>query len=178
MYRVFSEEEQSVIMDWIESLGCNSYDCVEPLPDEPGDDPAAKMAELIVDRASQAKTAHAGITLTTQGGEHKALAELFDQPTELMGALVVSGWVCPGEPQRSFFLTRILRNDGPMDGVFTADEIATVEAWIQAGAEMPRDLDRLLARKIEELSPSEARARKLGRDFARERPMIGMGSVH
>ncbi len=178
MYRVFSEDEQSVIMDWIESLGCNSYECADPLPDEPGDDPAAKMAEMIVNRASQAKTAHAGITLTTQSGEHKALAELFDQPAELMGALVVSGWVCPGESTRSFFLTRILQNGGPMDGVLTADEIATVEAWIQAGAEMPRDLGGLMAKKIEDLSPSEAAALKLGQDFARERPMIGMGSVH
>jgi hypothetical protein len=177
MYRVFSEEEQSVILDWIDSLG-NAYDCIEPLPDRPADDPATKMAEIIVNHASQARTAHAGITLTTQTGEHKALAELFDQPAELMGALVVSGWVSPGEPERSFFLTRILQNDGPMDGILAADEIATVTAWIQAGAEMPQDLDRLMARKIEALSPSEAAELKSGQDFARERPMIGMGSVH
>jgi hypothetical protein len=178
MYRVFSEEEQSVIMDWIESLEGNAYECLEPLPDETGDDPAARMAEIIVDRASQAQTAHAGITLTTQGGEHRLLAELFDNPGELMGALTVSGWVSPREPERSFFLTRILQNGGPMDAVFTPDEIATVTAWIRAGAEMPHDLDRLMARRITALSPSEAATVKAGQDCARERPMIGMGSVH
>jgi hypothetical protein len=178
MYRVFSEEEQSVIMDWIESLQGNAYECLEPLPDRPGDDPATKIAEIIVNHASQAQTAHAGITLTTTSGEHRALTELFDQPAELMGALVVSGWVCPGEPERSFFLTRILQNNGPMDGIFTADEIATVEAWIRAGAEMPHDLDRLMAARMEALLPPQAAALKLAQDFVRERPMIGMGSVH
>jgi Iron-containing redox enzyme len=178
MYRVFSEEEQSMIMDWIESLKGHAYECLEPLPETPGDDPAAKMAELIVNHASDAKTAHAGITLTTQSGEHKALAELFDNPAELMGALVVSGWVSPGEPDRSFFMTRILQNDGPMDGIFTADEVATVKAWIQAGAETPHDLDRLMGRRMEDLPPEESAARTAAQDFVRQRPMIGMGSVH
>jgi hypothetical protein len=178
MYRVFSEDEQSVVLDWIESLGGNAYECIDPLPDEPGDDPAAKMADIISTHASEAKAAHAGIMLMTKNGEHKALVDLFDNPAELMGALVASGWVSPGEPMRSFFLTRILQNDGPMAGVFKEVEIATVTAWIQAGAEMPRELERLMARRLEELPPSEAAKVKAGQDFARARPMIGMGSVH
>jgi hypothetical protein len=75
-------------------------------------------------------------------------------------------------------MTRILQNDGPMDGIFTADEVATVKAWIQAGAETPHDLDRLMGRRMEDLPPEESAARTAAQDFVRQRPMIGMGSVH
>ncbi len=67
MYRVFSEKEQAVVLDWIESVDGDAYECIEPLPDAPGSDPAAEMMKLIARHASQAKTAHGGITLTTQG---------------------------------------------------------------------------------------------------------------
>ncbi|WP_168880241.1 iron-containing redox enzyme family protein [Rhizobium sp. P28RR-XV] len=92
MYRVFSDKEQAVVLDWIESADGDAYDCIEPLPPDTDTDPAVEMEELISKYASQAQFAHASIKLTTQAGEQKPLATLFDRPAELMGALVASGW--------------------------------------------------------------------------------------
>lgn len=165
MYRVFSDEEQAVVLDWIESVDGDAYDCIEPLPSEPVGDPAAEMAKLIAHYASQAKTAHAGIILTTQGGEQRPLVTLFDQPQELMGALIASGWVIPGEPQRSFFLDRILKNGGPMQPFFSESEVTIVSDWIKAGAKISSE------RGLRLVEDSQ-------RELAAKRRFIGMGSVH
>ena len=145
MYRVFSDKEQAVVLDWIELVDGDAYECIAALPDSPGGDPATEVMNLIARHAGQAMTAHGGITLTTRSGKQRPLASLFDQPSELMGALVASGWVSPGQPQRSFFLTRILQAGGPMQGIFSSAEITAVSDWIQAGAEMPSERSLMMA---------------------------------
>jgi hypothetical protein len=174
MYRVFSEAEQEVVLDWIESLEEAPYECIEPLPDTPAGDLPAKMAQVIVSHAAVAKLVHGGIVLTTMDGQQRPLAELFDTPAQLTGALKVCGWVVAGNPNRSFFLTRILQNGGPMENVLPDADVATVREWIRAGAELPTGGIPL---------PSEAAGaddglRKAQSDFAAAREFIGMGAVH
>lgn len=138
MYKIFTEEEKNVILDWIESLRDHEADCVDPLPDQPQPGTAAaKMAALIASMANRAKGAHDGINLTDRSGHVMPLAQFFDNPPELMAALVNCGWIVPGKPGRSFFLSRIATNGGPMDGVFSAPEIEIITAWIADGAKLP-----------------------------------------
>lgn len=180
MYRVFTEREQAVVLDWIESVHGDAYECIEPLPDTPGDDPAAAMMQLIARYAGQAKMAHDGIVLSTEAGERKPLAQMFDRPSELMGALIASGWVVAGHPERSLFLTRIVQGGGPMEGVFGAEEIATVRAWIEAGAQKSSEkaLFALKAFEPMAIAPVAKRQERERQQFAAKRPQIGMGSVH
>ncbi len=96
-----------------------------------------------------------------------------------MGALVASGWVSPGQPLRSFFLTRILQNGGPMHGVFSEAEVTVVSDWIQAGAKISGERSLVFAADAELVAAdTDAARKKAQREFAAKRPLIGMGSVH
>lgn len=173
MYRVFSEEEKNVILDWLESLSAKPQPCIEPLPDNPTGQPWPEaMAQLIANYARVAKRAHDKLTLPDAQGHPVAMVDLFDDPAELMQALVRGGWVVPGEPERSMFLTRIMGNSGPMDGVFAADDVETIMQWIAAGAALPTPAVPLLL--LDGRGVTDDRAPTL----LDSRPFIGQGAVH
>ncbi len=136
MYRVFADDEIAIILDWIESLSMTPH-CVDPIaPNPAGGGAGEQMRHLIDELALRAAQAHDGIVLETGEGS-VPLATLFEHPLRLMAALAANGWVVPGSPARSMFFSRVLSNGGPMDGVLTSGQRATVEAWIRDGAPVP-----------------------------------------
>ncbi len=173
MYQVFTEEETNIILDWLESLSAKSQPCIEPLPDNPPGQPwPEKMAQLIANYARIAKRAHDNLVLPDTKGHSVALVDLLDDPAGMMRALVRGGWVVPGEPERSAFLTRIIENGGPMEGVFASEDVETVKQWIQSGAEPPTPTQTLLA------IDSKGTIGDEGHTLLERRPFIGQGAVH
>jgi len=173
MYRVFTEEEKDIILDWLESLSAKPEPCIEPIPDNPAGQPwPEKMTQLIANFARVARRAHDKLTLPDAQGRAVALVDLFDDPAEMMQALVRGGWVVPGEPERSMFLTRIMENGGPMEGVFAADDVETVRQWILAGAALPKSTGTLLALDSRGVTDGPALT------LLDKRPFIGQGGVH
>lgn len=65
---------------------------------------------------------------------------LFDRPAEMLDALVASGQVVPGHPDRSPFLKH-LTFGGPMYQVFTPDEVRVFEDWIRSAGPRGRTGD-------------------------------------
>jgi photosystem II stability/assembly factor-like uncharacterized protein len=173
MYRVFTDEDKDIILDWIESLSPRQEQCIDPIEDPSGTEPSpTKMARLIADFAGQARRAHDGLTLPNEQCQPTPLVDYLTDPAALMASLVRSGFVIPGAPDRSMFLTRILENGGPMEGVFDADGVNTVRQWIAEGARPPSGSDE---------HPSAALASGSAREpltLADLRPFIGQGSVH
>lgn len=178
MYRVFSEAEQVIVLDWIESLNGQIYPCLEPMAELPAPaDPVQAMIAVIERHAAEAKMAHGGITLTTADGQAKPLRDLFDTPLVLMGALVASGWVSRGTPSKSFFLTRILRNGGPMEDKFSLAECAVVEEWIKQGASTERADAAVMATMMAAHHERTTQTRE-NELFLEARRSLGMGAVH
>lgn len=184
MYNVFEEHEVAVILDWLESLTA-SPGCVEPVEDAPpSSDTGVLVKQVIEALAPRAGNAHAGITLVV-GAEAVPLADLVGRPEVLMAAMVSNGWVVPGAPLRSMFLTRIASNGGPMDGVLNDQQRAAFEAWVSAGAPAPTSNGApgvfALARRV---APGEQVAETFAAEAADvselhwRRPFIGQGGVH
>lgn len=180
MYNVFDEDDIAVILDWVESLSAQPA-CVDAIDDDAApSDGAAAMAQLVESLAPRARGAHRGIMLTVDGAT-VPLAELVDRPAVLMAALVSNGWVVPGSPGRSMFLSRIASNGGPMDGVLSDAERNVVKEWIAAGAPAPA----ATFAAIPAAAPAELRAEgdelELDADMSQlhwKRPFIGQGGVH
>lgn len=169
MYEIFTEEELDVILDWIESLrdGMPSH-CVDPDDDGAPSGWPEKMVEVIQKYSSTGQAVHQGIQLPDENGQLVPLASLLSQPPLIMAALTRGGWVVPGDPNRSMFLTRILTNGGPMDGVMSAQEVNIVTSWIRDGAKLP-DAEKLMKSMLVHTKISR---------LALDRPLIGMGAVH
>lgn len=173
MYRVFTDEEKEVVLDWIESISAKQEPCIDPLPDTPSERPwPEKMAELIVNYGRVGRRAHEKLTLPNDSGQPRDFVDYFDDPVEMMKGLVRGGWVIPGEPDRSMFLTRVLENAGPMDGVFDTDGVETVRQWILDGAQLPSTDPVKQSSGLESLPKENVSA------FLERRSFIGQGSVH
>ena len=56
-----------------------------------------------------------------------------------MQGLILGGWVVPGDVELSMFLQRIVLNGGPMDGVFSQEEVHLLTEWISNGAKIERE---------------------------------------
>ncbi|WP_240348061.1 iron-containing redox enzyme family protein [Methylomonas sp. EFPC1] len=173
MHRVFTDEEKNIILDWLESLSAKPQQCLEPIPENPVDQPwPEKMAQLIANYARVAKRAHDKLILPDDQGRPIALVDVLDDSAEMMRSLVRGGWVVPGEPERSIFLTRIMENGGPMEGVFATEDVETVRQWIIAGALPPGLTGTLLALDSKGLKDDGVLS------LLDKRPFIGQGSVH
>jgi len=173
MYRVFTEEEKDIILDWLESLSEKRETCIDPIEDSPGGPPwPEKMADLIANYARVARRAHDKLTLPDAQGRSVALVDFLDDPVEMMKALVRGGWVIPGDLDRSMFLTRIMENGGPMEGVFAAADVETVRQWIQSGAALPESLGEPVALDSKGITGDGALT------LLDKRPFIGQGAVH
>ena len=179
MYKVFTERDKSIVLDWIESLRMTNRPCIDPLPDTPSptDLPEA-VVQIIAEHAGEAMTAHGGITFTGPDGHTVQLAEMFQQPVEVMRGLLNNGWIIPGEENRSMFFTRIINNGGPMDRVLNDTEKETIRSWIAAGAQLPADRHERVAAAQPGLDATATSRSAQPRAAISRRQQIGMGAVH
>jgi hypothetical protein len=88
--------------------------------------PAEQVVTMIRGRAPKARLNHGTRRL---GG--KLLNDLFADPAALMSALVSSGRIVPGDPERSSFF-ELVGPDGPMYRVFSDAEIAVWRDWTRS----------------------------------------------
>ena len=149
MYKIFSPSERQIVLDWIETLKSPStYPCVEPTPPPNGTlDPADALAALIKLYAARASRGHSGIALIEPGNNSPTdLPTLFGAPARLMAALVYSGWVVPGSPRRSGLMVFLKSEASPMRNVLSNVDIATVQRWIEAGAQQAGQIDAAVRR--------------------------------
>ncbi len=186
MYRVFTKNDIDIILDWVESLDGISEECIEPLPNLPNPNPdtlAGKVAKIIEDFSVIGRRGHDELTLPNAKGEPKPLADFFDDPYECMRAMIRGGWIIPGSPERSMFLTRILQNGGPMEGIFGAETVSILKDWIKNGAETEIKKQKTFKKGSNKILDTEVFAVKSTdiselEKFASMRPFIGQGSVH
>lgn len=184
MFGVFSPTEQEVCRDWVRSL----VPAPTPVAPVPSSDPGAEMIRLVDElRARQEGVpAHAAMVLSgpdpadpTALVEHPVSWWFAQSATSLLSALRTSanGWLVPGDPERSRFVTELVRGEHAMaralaepagDGGRRAD---VAIAWISAGCPLPGD-ELAAVRPLTLLSPAErARAHPTG-------AIHGTGSVH
>ena len=178
MYKIFTEEEHDILLDWIESLqpasGPHPPIIVDPLK------AAVAMRLLIEQLAPQAKVepSHQRLTFPDESGNPVELIQWFDNPLGLMAALKrPPNWIIPGNAEQSLLFSQFT---GPMS-ILGADVIQTVREWIDSGAELPpEDLDlphiQPFVRLDGEIKTSTLEFWK--QEFVRNRPFIGMGTVH
>jgi len=181
MYKIFTEEEKDVILDWIESLQPSVSPPNLPTPVDPLQ-AAVAMKSLIEQLAPRAKEepSHFGNLFPDESGNPIDLTEWFDNPRGLMAALKRQpNWVIPGNAAESFLFMQFI---GPMS-ILGNDVIKVVREWIDSGATLPPveeihpHLESFVALDMNgSLSISKNALRK--REFALKRPFIGMGSVH
>ncbi|HEX7720870.1 MAG TPA: iron-containing redox enzyme family protein [Pyrinomonadaceae bacterium] len=189
MYKVFTEREKGIILDWIESL---RDDVVEPAPPT-SDDFGAQMAELIRLKGSSGASTnshHGRILLPDSNGRTKPITEWFSDPQGLMQALIRGGWVVPANLNDSLFLL-LIEDGGPMSVFFNAAQVELVKSWIAHGARLPGDIGApgddqaspVVSAPVTD--PSETFVEQLLNSsvitepgFAQRKKLIGMGSVH
>ena len=86
--------------------------------------------------APRARRAHDELVLPDASGTPVSLKSLFDSPRDLMAALIRGGWIIPGEPDRSMFLSAII-GTGPMMEVLSQADVDLLTDWVTAGAQIP-----------------------------------------
>ena len=182
MYKVFTEEEKAVIIDWIESLRADGAHVARPEPVLAVADPAHEVLALLSRRAAEAVHigAHENANLEHDGTSGNVLRWLQQGPRALMQALAETpSMVKPGDPDRSPFI-ELISPSGAMAQVFSDAEVAVLRAWIQQGARIPDD------DATETAAPEDAVDNRLTprstvereRVSSKKRWKIGMGSVH
>jgi len=145
MYKVFTDEELKLWADWCRSLG-QPKPPPPPRPDHYGD--MVKLTNALRWRQDGAQGHR--IELLRRPGSEEAfpVSWWFEQPTrDFLEALAwpENGWVTPGEPDASPFVTERLVTSQPMGKAFgdpvphlggrTGKEVAI--AWIEAGCPVP-----------------------------------------
>jgi L-Lysine epsilon oxidase N-terminal/L-lysine epsilon oxidase C-terminal domain/Iron-containing redox enzyme len=145
MYRVFTEEELELWADWCRSLG-------QPEPPKPPKrDHYAEMVRVVeMLRNRQTGSAmHHVMTLRKPGTkEEHSVAWWFEQPSrDLVEALAWpdNGWVVPGDPDASLFVTERLSSANPMGEAFESPVPGVVEAGKNG---KPADRKDLTARQV------------------------------
>ncbi len=175
MYKVFTEAEQDVILDWIESLSESS----EPPPPS---DIGSQMREVLrkyQPLASQVG-AHDGFHLPDDAG--KSVQQWFvDGPLEeMMNAFAQSPFIKPGSVQESTFFSEVLVD--LMPGAIAPDDVEIIKNWVENNCPQPTAAppDTLSPQTLEVLT----RTVDAIRDGIVEAPprvkrlFTGMGNVH
>lgn len=197
MYKIFTEAELGIILDWVESMR-------EPTtPSEPPPATAQEAAQKLLgairrrQTAASAQARHADYMV-----DGRSLKDLFVAPLALMKAFAADpSWVRPGDSNAS----RLYREFAAGEMAFLRDEAKLVKQWIDLGAVAP-DVEEPLAAAagvqvlgivepaaagaipaaLEDrldgavptaaaVAPSRVSPR---RDFSLKRTLIGTGSVH
>jgi len=185
MYRVFSEDELQLWAEYTRSLAAPPAPQPQPGPSPgplPQTDPARAMAQVIdLLRPQQSGTAgHQHEQLNDADGTAHPVAWWFTQPTRaFMEALAnpANGWITPGNPDGSRFITELVDANSTMgwafvqpapDGSGTCRDV--VHGWIAAGCPLP-PATQFIA-KLRMNSPQAVwDSHPTGR-------LVGMGTVH
>jgi hypothetical protein len=210
MYKVFSDDEIELWRRWVVWLGSQAQPQPSPAPPTPAPAPggqtiAEQMAALIAALKDDqlGTSAHKRYTLKgpDPGNPSQQLTQpvawWLDQPIpNFMQALADpgNGWITPGNPSQSKFLTQLVNGDNAMGKDFdqkvpgsqkTWSEIAT--EWIQQGCPIPtapKPAKRALSAVIP-FAPKSERAFRLGpyatpaeRAKHPRGTAMGMGTVH
>ena len=96
----------------------------------------ADVIKMIQRLAPRARRAHDDLVLPDASGTPVSLKSLFDSPRDLMAALIRGGWIIPGEPDRSMFLSAII-GTGPMMDTLSQADVDLLSDWVTAGAPIP-----------------------------------------
>jgi hypothetical protein len=182
MYKVFTPEDQDVILDWLEALRPS-----QP-PPPPTDDPGQKMKELLENRQAEAAVvpAHRRFTLPDTAGSSKTVQDWFrESPEAVMEALARSEFIIKGAPDQSTFFTEVLVQ--LMPAVFSPNEVVVMRNWVAKGCPPPGGappgppfalarVAAVVAAAARGEAPAAAVARHI--PFALRRHLIGAGSVH
>jgi hypothetical protein len=146
MFRVFTDEEIRIWEGWTRSLA-------EGGPDRPEDDVVQLVVRMIdtLRPRQQGNPGHAANQLTGDtpaGVLSQPVGRWFDEPTPVLLAALAdpaNGWIVPGEPAASRFVTELASGDHPMARVL--GQVATGTAhktwrsiaidWIAAGCPLP-----------------------------------------
>jgi L-Lysine epsilon oxidase N-terminal/L-lysine epsilon oxidase C-terminal domain/Iron-containing redox enzyme len=147
MFRVFTDDEIRHWEDWTRSLAYTTT------PSGPETDVAILMARMVDTLRSrqQGTPGHAANHLTgaaPEGTLTEPVSRWFDRPTPILLAALAdprNGWIAPGDPKASRFITELATGDHPMARVL--GEVATGTAhktwrsiaidWIAAGCPLP-----------------------------------------
>ena len=154
MYDVFTDTEIEIWRDWIRSLDDNGRD---PVNVSPADAMVLLLGHL---RARQTGAeAHKIQTLAApDGGQHLSITDWFNRPDrEFLAALAdpENGWIVPGEPGASPFLTERLSDRNPMGQAFD-DIVADTGGTERTGYRSRLDYVRLpiaVARTVDHAAP-------------------------
>ena len=195
MYKIFTEEEKTIILDWIESLRKRD----EPDQPEPGPSPqeaATKILTLISSHAAVAGNVRRHGQFQIAG---RSLKDWFSDPRGLMAAFASSpDWVVPGNSAASRLYTEFATGLMRFMGSTRAEDI---RRWIDTGAVLvdPNTVPlegaiSLAAVSLRQHSATFTETAEtavaaapvavaspeplIRRDFAAKRKLIGMGSVH
>jgi hypothetical protein len=196
MYKIFTEDEKAVILDWIESLQ-KREEPVEPIPAPSPQEAAAKILRFIRDNAERAGAQQRHAQYQVKG---RSLKDWFTDPEGLMAAFAASPeWVVPHNSAASRLYQEFAT--GRMSGIFDSVVTEDLRQWIDTGAELvtsdtvpengatpaaavplrrhpavrPFAMEVLPATITVAVAPAVTLARS---DFATKRKLIGMGSVH
>ena len=211
MYKVFSDDEIETWRRWVTWLPNKTQPQPQPQPPAPAppSPPTQGVAQLMGALISALKddqlgaSAHKRYTLKgpdpSNAGQQvtQPVAWWFDQPvTSFMQALAdpSNGWITPGNPSQSRFLTQLVSGDNAMANTFnqqapgmtkTWKDIAT--DWIRQGCPIPPaakpESFALLA--IFPFAPKSRKAFRLGAYASPSQrakhprgTILGMGTVH
>jgi hypothetical protein len=156
MYKIFTEEEKSVILDWMESLRQAAGPGPEPGPVSP-EQWATRVLKFIQDNANAASgvARHDNYQLPDINGQARPLRSWFSDPPGLMAALVRNHWVIPHNSAQSRFYQEF--STGQMS--FMGPQVAEmIRQWIESGAVLPTGAPSALATSQVGVSPPQALA--------------------
>ena len=91
-----------------------------------------RVESLIAGKSEFARFNHN--TKTIKG---ELLNDLFLDPARLARALQDGGYITPGDPEHSFFFTKLTTYQGPMYKVFTEEELELMKEWTRSLAIKP-----------------------------------------
>jgi photosystem II stability/assembly factor-like uncharacterized protein len=174
MYKVFTDEEKNTMLDWLESISFDTQSCIETIE---GSAPTIDNVISIIERlAPMAKRAHDQLTLPDEQGVSQPFISFLDSPKLLLLALIRGGWIIPGSSDRSMFINRVLLNDGPMQGVFSDEEVKCFIDWTDQGAVIPESFltskAGISTLKMNVVVGDETTP------YVKSRAFIGQGAVH
>ena len=167
MYRVFTDDEVQLWADYTNSLAAPAPPGPGPTPPGPAPTPpppptpssdAARGMAAVIDllRPQQlGEPQHQTSALAAPDGSEHPVGWWFTQPTrDFMAALAnpANGWIVPGDPKASRFVTQLIQPNNAMGYAFEQTVAAASDAtcyelavaWIAAGCPLPPEMPHAL----------------------------------
>lgn len=171
MYKVFTDEDQDVLLDWIESLRSST-------PNGPRTgNVGLRMKQVLAKYRSRAaaESHHEDHTLPGEDGTERTVKEWFsERPEDIMRALERSKYIEKGSADNSSFFTEVVGPLGLMAGKLDSADVAVIRNWVDEGCPPPGAgrqavAEAAYAREVAPMAPAP---------FSTRRRTIGYGSVH